>query len=108
MKLELNDRVALVTGASRRIGLAIATSLAAEGAKVALAARGAEALNAARAAIGGSASVHVADVDRSQPLRKRWSRTSRSNGASSISWSATSAAAHPCRRARKPRPSGRG
>ena len=40
MKLELDDRVALVTGASRGIGLAIAAGLAAEGAKVALAARG--------------------------------------------------------------------
>ncbi|MGY8633309.1 SDR family NAD(P)-dependent oxidoreductase [Bradyrhizobium sp. 14AA] len=62
MKLELNDRVALVTGASRGIGLAIAATLAAEGARVALAARGAEALNAARATIGGNTSVHVADV----------------------------------------------
>jgi len=62
MKLELNDRVALVTGASRGIGLAIAATLAAEGAKVALAARGADALNAARAAVGGSTSVHLADV----------------------------------------------
>ncbi|MHB0768694.1 SDR family NAD(P)-dependent oxidoreductase [Bradyrhizobium sp. 5.13L] len=62
MKLELNDRVALVTGASRGIGLAIATTLAGEGAKVALAARGTDALDAARAAVGGSTSVHVADV----------------------------------------------
>ncbi|MFK4506027.1 SDR family oxidoreductase [Bradyrhizobium daqingense] len=62
MKLELEDRVALVTGASRGIGLGIATKLAAEGAKIALAARGADALNAAGAAVGGGASVHVADV----------------------------------------------
>lgn len=62
MNLELNDRVALVTGASRGIGLAIATTLAAEGAKVALAARGADALNAARAMVGARSSVHLADL----------------------------------------------
>ncbi|MDA9404070.1 SDR family NAD(P)-dependent oxidoreductase [Bradyrhizobium sp. CCBAU 45389] len=62
MKLELEGRVALVTGASRGIGLAIAAALTAEGAKVALAARGSDALNAARAAIGGQSSIHVADV----------------------------------------------
>ncbi|WP_063688100.1 SDR family NAD(P)-dependent oxidoreductase [Bradyrhizobium stylosanthis] len=62
MKLELEDRVALVTGASRGIGLAIAAALVAEGAKVALAARGTEALNAARATISGQSSIHIADV----------------------------------------------
>ena len=62
MKLGLDDRVALVTGASRGIGLAIAAGLAAEGAMVALAARGADALNTARAAVGPNSSVHVADV----------------------------------------------
>jgi 3-oxoacyl-[acyl-carrier protein] reductase len=62
MKLELEGRVALITGASRGIGLAIAQMLAAEGAHVALAARGREGLEAAGAEIGGKVSCHVADV----------------------------------------------
>jgi 3-oxoacyl-[acyl-carrier protein] reductase len=81
MKLELEDRVALVTGASRGIGLAIAATLASEGAKVALAARGADALNAARTTITGDTSVHVADVTDPaaadalvQDVEKQWGR----------------------------------
>lgn len=46
MDLGLTGKVAVVTGASRGIGRAIALGLAAEGCKVALAARGEEALNA--------------------------------------------------------------
>jgi 3-oxoacyl-[acyl-carrier protein] reductase len=62
MKLELADRVALVVGASRGIGLAIARTLASEGAKVALAARGPDDLKAACQQIGGNTSFHAADV----------------------------------------------
>jgi 3-oxoacyl-[acyl-carrier protein] reductase len=62
MKLELEGRVALVTGGSRGIGLAIARMLAAEGAHVVLAARGRDDLSYACAEIGGNASFHIADV----------------------------------------------
>jgi 3-oxoacyl-[acyl-carrier protein] reductase len=62
MNLELGDRTALVVGASRGIGFAIARLLAAEGANVALAARGRDDLEAACREIGGKTSFHMADV----------------------------------------------
>jgi 3-oxoacyl-[acyl-carrier protein] reductase len=52
MDLGLRGARALVTGASRGLGLAIADSLAAEGADVALLARGAEGLEAAAEQVG--------------------------------------------------------
>jgi short-subunit dehydrogenase len=61
----LAGKVALVTGASRGIGLAIGTALGAAGARVALAARGAEALETARAAVaasGAEARAYAGDV----------------------------------------------
>ena len=51
----LQDKVALVTGASQGIGKATAEALAAAGARVALAARGADKLAAVEAGIGGAA-----------------------------------------------------
>ncbi|MCC7009409.1 MAG: SDR family oxidoreductase [Acidobacteria bacterium] len=47
MDLELTDKVAIVTGSSRGLGLAAARALAAEGARVTLCARGAATLEAA-------------------------------------------------------------
>lgn len=66
MDLGLTGRIALVTGSSRGIGLAIARSLSREGCKVALNARSEPSLKAARAALDGETSIHVADLGREE------------------------------------------
>jgi len=55
MDLEISEKVALVTGASRGIGLAIAEALAAEGARVVMSSRNEERLKQAAARIGAIA-----------------------------------------------------
>jgi 3-oxoacyl-[acyl-carrier protein] reductase len=62
MDLGLEGRVALVMGASRGIGRAIAAALAREGARVAIASRSAEKLAEAAAEIGPAARPFVADA----------------------------------------------
>lgn len=62
MDLGLDGRVAIVTGASRGIGLAISRRLAAEGARVLMVARGEERLAAAAASVGEHAEWLAADV----------------------------------------------
>ncbi|MEV6224723.1 SDR family oxidoreductase [Nocardia fluminea] len=64
--LDLTGRTAIVTGASRGIGLAIAQSLATAGANVVLTARTQESADAAAAQIAGTAigvGAHVVDED---------------------------------------------
>ena len=62
MDLQLSDKHAVVTGASRGIGLAIARALVTQGAQVALVARDAEALQRAAAQLGGRAIIAVCDT----------------------------------------------
>lgn len=62
MNLGLEGRAALVMGASRGIGRAIAATLASEGAKVAIASRSPEKLEEARAEIGDAATAFAADA----------------------------------------------
>jgi 3-oxoacyl-[acyl-carrier protein] reductase len=64
MDLGLEGKVALVTGASKGLGRAIAAELAAEGAQVAVSSRSRERIEEAAAAIGAVAFVHdAAELD---------------------------------------------
>ena len=62
MDLQLAAKRAVVTGASRGIGLAVATALAAEGVRVALVGRDLVALRAAAEQVGGGAIAVAADT----------------------------------------------
>ena len=62
MQLDLDGKVALVTGASRGLGLEVARVLAEEGCRVILNARGAEALESAKRSIGHDCEAIRADV----------------------------------------------
>ncbi|HXO87578.1 MAG TPA: SDR family NAD(P)-dependent oxidoreductase [Candidatus Acidoferrales bacterium] len=79
----LAEKVALVTGASRGIGLAVAKSLAAMGAKIALCARDPQRLAAAAADLerGGTSVVAVpADVSRTAEIAPLVEKTEQSLG----------------------------
>ncbi len=73
MSGKLNDRVAVITGASKGLGQAMAVALAAEGARIALVSRDEARLQQVAAQIteaGGDASVHIADVTSEEQVRR--------------------------------------
>lgn len=64
MDLGIEGKVALVTGASKGLGLGVASALACEGAKVAIASRSEERIRQAAESIGAKAFVHdTSDAD---------------------------------------------
>jgi NAD(P)-dependent dehydrogenase (short-subunit alcohol dehydrogenase family) len=68
----LNDKTAVVTGASKGLGKAIALALASAGAKVALVSRDLDQLNEAKRAVnsaGGEAAVFPTDVSQEEQVR---------------------------------------
>ena len=72
MDLGLHGKVALVTGASKGLGLGVAKALVDEGAKVAISSRSRERIERAAATIGATAFVHdAADADRAPALIAR-------------------------------------
>ena len=73
MNRKLQDRTAVITGASKGLGKAMALALAAEGARIALVSRDAEKLTAVAAEIaaaGGQAGVFPADVTNEEDVRR--------------------------------------
>jgi 3-oxoacyl-[acyl-carrier protein] reductase len=72
MDLGIEGKVALVTGASKGLGLGVATALANEGANVAIASRSEDRIRAAAGQIGAHPFVHdTADSDSAQALVDR-------------------------------------
>src|SRR5258708_25757065 len=69
----MTNRTALITGASRGIGLACAKALAGAGARVILAARDTEKLQAASAAIPGSSWVQI-DLSSADSIKEAFAK----------------------------------
>src|SRR5258707_8724160 len=79
----LTGKIALITGASRGLGKAMAVALASSGATIALVARDTAALQVAQAEIesaGGKASVFRADVTQDQDVERLEAEVSRQLG----------------------------
>ncbi|WP_371479007.1 SDR family oxidoreductase [Kitasatospora sp. NBC_00315] len=67
MDLGLQDKVYVITGATRGLGLAAARELAADGARVVISGRSRESVDAAVAELGGEARAHGVVADNADP-----------------------------------------
>jgi 3-oxoacyl-[acyl-carrier protein] reductase len=67
MDLHLTNKVAIITGSSKGLGLASARALVDEGARVVICARGGDALGAAAASLGGPDTVLAVQADVATP-----------------------------------------
>ncbi|HET9177917.1 MAG TPA: SDR family oxidoreductase [Terriglobia bacterium] len=76
----MKNRVAVVTGASRGIGLAIARGLARAGAEVVLVSRNRKALESARKTLRAGASVVVADVGKPADVTRLFAQVKKRHG----------------------------
>jgi 3-oxoacyl-[acyl-carrier protein] reductase len=80
MNLGLTGKVAMVAGASRGLGFAVAEALAREGARVSIASRDADAIAAAAARIGGDVLAVPADVKSAAAIEHWGAETQRRFG----------------------------
>ena len=91
MDLQLSGKVAIVTGASRGIGRAIAETLAAEGMRLVVAARSRDQLEALAASLGSRLPGAGGRSARARSAGCRRRRRGRRTSAGSICWSTTPA-----------------
>ncbi|MFO1087526.1 MAG: SDR family oxidoreductase [Reyranellaceae bacterium] len=87
MEVRMDGRVAVITGASTGLGLAMAKEFAASGASVAMLARKADALAAAKKAVTAAAGktnakieVYSCDVSQAKPIADTWGKISNDFG----------------------------
>ena len=83
MQITMKDRVAVVTGGSKGIGIAVARRFAESGARVAILARGAADLKAAREALakdGLQVQDYVCDVSKASDISATYDRIVKDHG----------------------------
>ena len=76
----MDGRVALVTGGSRGLGLAMASNFVEAGARVAIVARRKAQIDEALAELGGAATGHVCDVGKAEDIARAWAEIVAAHG----------------------------